>query len=165
MARPLKCRHIASQPGVTYFKPRGIPLSELEEVVLALDETEALRLADLEGLYHDAAAARMKVSRQTFGNIVHAAHRKVAEAIVQGKALKIEGGAYHMEEHRKFVCNGCGHPWELPYGTGRPSACPQCKGTDVQRSAEQRGRGRCGGGRGSGRGRRQGGGRCMGRRG
>jgi hypothetical protein len=67
-------------------------MTELSEVVLALDEAEAIRLADLEGLYQEDAALRMKVSRQTFGNIIHAAHAKIAEAIIQGKALRIEGG-------------------------------------------------------------------------
>jgi predicted DNA-binding protein (UPF0251 family) len=79
-------------PGTMYFKPRGIPITELEEVTLNLDELEALRLADLEGAYQEAAAGTMRISRQTFGNIIEAARRKTADAIVNGKALKIEGG-------------------------------------------------------------------------
>lgn len=75
-----------------YFKPRGIPLSALQEVGLTLDEFEAIRLADLEGLYQEDAAKKMDVSRQTFGNIIAIAHKKVADAIVNGKALKIAGG-------------------------------------------------------------------------
>ncbi|MFA6316075.1 MAG: DUF134 domain-containing protein [Elusimicrobiota bacterium] len=93
MVRPVKCRFVSTEPGVTYFKPRGIPLSELSEVSLQVDELEAVRLADLEGLYQEEAAARMRVSRQTFGNIIQAAHAKIAEALVQGKALRIHGGA------------------------------------------------------------------------
>ncbi len=92
MPRPKCCRRIGAEPGSTYFKPRGIPLTELNEVVLAADELEAVRLADLEGLYHEAAAARMGVSRQTFGRIVAAARAKVAEALVKGMALRIETG-------------------------------------------------------------------------
>ena len=92
MARPKRCRRIGSTPGSSYFKPRGIPLSALEEVVLSFDEFEAVRLADLEGLYQDKAAEKMGISRQTFGRIIEAAHHTVAEALVQGKALKIEGG-------------------------------------------------------------------------
>lgn len=65
-------------------------MSELEEVVLAADELEAVRLADLGGLYQEEAAARMGVSRQTFGNIINRAHRKIAEALVRSKALRIE---------------------------------------------------------------------------
>lgn len=97
MPRPIKSRCVEREPGATYFKPRGIPMTELAEVVLGVDEFEALRLADLEGLYQEEAAARMKVSRQTFGNIIHAAHAKIAEAIVKGKALKIEGGVCEVD--------------------------------------------------------------------
>lgn len=90
MSRPKKCRCIGYSPNTTYFKPRGIPLVHLEEVSLSIDELEAIRLADLEGLYHEEAAERMKVSRQTFGRILGEARRKLAEAVVLGKALKIE---------------------------------------------------------------------------
>jgi predicted DNA-binding protein (UPF0251 family) len=93
MARPKRCRRIGSTPGSIYFKPRGIPLAVLEEVALSVDEYEAIRLADLERLYQEQAAAQMGVSRQTFGRIIESAHQKVAEALVRGKALKIEGGA------------------------------------------------------------------------
>jgi predicted DNA-binding protein (UPF0251 family) len=89
MPRPKCCRRIGAEPSSTYFKPRGVPLSELDETVLAADEFEAIRLADLEGLYHEAAAERMGVSRQTFGRIIAAARAKVAEALVKGMALRI----------------------------------------------------------------------------
>ena len=90
MARPRKCRCIESRPTATYFKPRGIPLDELEEVCISLDEFEALRLADYEGLYHEDSAVRMKISRQTFSRILNEAHRKIAECLLKGKALRIE---------------------------------------------------------------------------
>jgi len=90
MSRPKKCRCVNCCPDSSYFKPRGIPFVNLEEVFLNLDELEAIRLADLEGLYHEEAAGKMNVSRATFGRILVAARRKVAEAIVNGKALKIE---------------------------------------------------------------------------
>ena len=92
MPRPPKCRRIGFSPTATYFKPRGIALTQLEEVSLELDEVEALRLADLEALYQAEAAERMGVSRQTFANIVERARRKVADAIIHGKALKIALG-------------------------------------------------------------------------
>ena len=92
MPRPMKCRRIAFQPGVIYFKPAGIPVRELEEITITLDEMEAVRLADLDGLYQEEAALRMNVSRQTFANILGSAHRRIAEALVKGKALRIEGG-------------------------------------------------------------------------
>ncbi len=92
MPRPFKCRRVFGTPGAEYFKPRGIPLSELEEVGLTIDEFEAIRLADLEGLYQEDAAKRMNISRQTFGNIIADAHKKIADVLVNGKALKIAGG-------------------------------------------------------------------------
>jgi predicted DNA-binding protein (UPF0251 family) len=93
MPRPCRCRRIRCRPDTSYFKPRGIPLDSLEEVILALDELEAVRLADLEGLYQEDAARKMNVSRQTFGNIVNSAHKKIADVLLNAKALKIEGGA------------------------------------------------------------------------
>ncbi len=114
MARPRNCRRVGSMPESNYFKPRGIPLSMLEEVILNVDEFEAIRLADLESLYQEEAAEKMNVSRQTFGRIVDSAHKKVAEALVQGKALKIEGGEFEMATLRKFRCDDCEHSWELP---------------------------------------------------
>jgi uncharacterized protein len=150
MARPRHCRRVSSVPESNYFKPRGIPLSMLEEVILTVDEFEAVRLADLECLYQEQAAERMKVSRQTFGRIIDSAHRKVAEALVKSKALKIEGGEFEMAAMRKFKCDGCQHSWKLPYGTGRPESCPSCKSGDIHRAEEDRGYAR-GGGRGQGR--------------
>ncbi|OGF46352.1 MAG: hypothetical protein A2231_04725 [Candidatus Firestonebacteria bacterium RIFOXYA2_FULL_40_8] len=94
MVRPCKCRHITGEPEVSYFKPRGIPCSSLLEVILTLDEFEAIKLADLNGEYQEEAAKKMKVSRQTFGLIIEKARKKLADAIVNGKALKIEGGVY-----------------------------------------------------------------------
>jgi predicted DNA-binding protein (UPF0251 family) len=90
MSRPKKERCIRCQPNTLYFKPRGIPLIHLEEVNLSLDELEAIRLADYEGLYHEQAAEKMNISRPTFGRILNEARRKLAEVLVAGKALKIE---------------------------------------------------------------------------
>jgi len=93
MPRPCRCRRVRCRPDVNYFKPRGIPADMLEEVNLTLDELEAIKLADLEGLYQEDAAKKMDISRQTFGNIVNSAHRKIADVLLGAKALKIEGGA------------------------------------------------------------------------
>ena len=149
MARPRNCRRVGSMPESNYFKPRGIPLSMLEEVILNVDEFEAIRLADLEGLYQEQAAEKMKVSRPTFGRIIDSAHKKVAEVLVKGKALKIEGGEFEMAAMRKFKCYDCQHSWELPYGTGRPENCPSCKSGNIHRAQEERGQAR-GFGRGQG---------------
>ncbi|MBE0530820.1 MAG: DUF134 domain-containing protein [Rhodospirillales bacterium] len=98
MPRPCKCRCVATLPGVIDFKPRGIPMHALQEVYLAFDGYEALRLSDLEGLDQGAAAERMGVSRQTFGRILGAARRTVTRAIVEGMALRVEGGNVRLAE-------------------------------------------------------------------
>jgi predicted DNA-binding protein (UPF0251 family)/predicted Fe-Mo cluster-binding NifX family protein len=104
MPRPVNERRIGCRLAARAFKPAGIPARLLEEVVLNLDEAEALRLADLEGLYQEGAAMRMGISRQTFGRIVEAARHKVAEAIINGKLLRIEGGevVLHEEGERRM---------------------------------------------------------------
>ena len=92
MPRPRHCRRVAQLPQANYYKPRGIPLSVLEEVTLTVDELEAIRLTDLEGLYQSDAAEKMNVSRQTLGRILESAHKKIADALVNGKAMLIKGG-------------------------------------------------------------------------
>ena len=138
MPRPFKCRRVCGNPTADYFKPRGIPISELKEINLTIDEFEAIRLADLEGLYQETAAKKMNISRQTFGNIIDTAHKKIADSIVNAKALKIEGGVVKMVE-RQFVCYDCKHEWASPYGAGRPGECPQCKSVNIHRSPQDRG--------------------------
>ena len=98
MPRPPRCRHVAVAPRATYFKPRGVPLSELSESYLPVEGLEAIRLADLECLTMEQAAARMSVSRHTFGRILAKARRAVAEALVNARALCIEGGEYAVRE-------------------------------------------------------------------
>jgi len=154
MPRPHRHRIILNAPDVVRFKPAGVPSTALEEIVLGVDELEAVRLADFEGLYQEEAAARMNVSRATFGRIVAQARRKVAAMIVEGRSLRIEGGPVTLAEIRSFHCRGCGHAWQEPRGTGRPEICPACSDEDIHRTDALRGRGGGGGGRGRGRGRR-----------
>ena len=90
MVRPCKFRDIKFNPKHTYFKPRAIPLSLLEEVALGSDEIEAIRLADIDGSYHEEAAKKMKISRQTFDRILIQAHRTIADALINGKAILIK---------------------------------------------------------------------------
>ena len=94
MPRPKKCRWVCREPSVTFFKPRGIPLMVLDRVSLAVEELEAVRLKDLEGLDQVKAAATMNVSQPTFHRVLESAHKKIADALVRGKAIKIEGGEY-----------------------------------------------------------------------
>lgn len=81
-----------------FFKPQGVPLISLEEIVLTVDECEALCFADRQGMYQADAAKKMRISRQTFGNIIESARKKTAEAILCGKALRIGGGSYRVSK-------------------------------------------------------------------
>lgn len=89
MTRPKKNRCLRFNPEVLYFKPRGIPLSTLEEEELFHDELEALKLHDVDGLDQIEAAKKMNISQPTFGRILDKAYKKIATAIVKGKAIKI----------------------------------------------------------------------------
>ena len=119
MPRPRRCRRVGFQPDVTYFKPAGIRMVELEEVILTVDEFEAVRLKDLEGLEQEECAKKMSISQPTFHRLVSSARKKIADAIVNGKAIKIEGGIY------KMVGVGRGG---FGRGAGPPSVCvcPAC---------------------------------------
>lgn len=145
MPRPRCCRRIAGEPACRVFKPAGIPASTLEEVVLTLEEYEALRLADHEGLYQEAAAERMGVSRQTFGRAIASARGKVARALVLGCVLRIEvPEAEAGPTMRDFLCSACGHAWQEPFGTGRPKACPACGADEFHRAGCAGGASPCG---------------------
>ncbi len=98
MARPPLERILDSAITQRGFRPSGARVGNSDVVVLNLDEAEAIRLADLEGLYQQAAAQRMGVSRQTFGRIVESARRKTADALINGKTLRIEGGTVAVKE-------------------------------------------------------------------
>lgn len=99
MPRPIKCRRVCCSPEIFYFKPAGIPLHVLDQVELTVEELEALRLKDLEGLHQAQGAVQMNVSRPTFQRILTSARRKTAEALSQGKAIRINGGSYVLSEN------------------------------------------------------------------
>jgi len=90
MVRPRMCRRVSFRPKAHYFKPQGIPMSQLEEVVLSKEELEAVKIKDFDGLEQTQAAEKMKTSQSTFQRILASARKKIAEAIVRGQALKIE---------------------------------------------------------------------------
>lgn len=92
MPRPIRCRRIRGRPSLNYFKPAGVPIRNLEKVVLTLDEYEAVRLIDLEEVEQIEAAEKMNVSQPTLSRLLKAGRKKMSEAIVRGKAIKIEGG-------------------------------------------------------------------------
>jgi len=117
---------------VTYFKPAGIPLVNLKEVRLSVEEAEAIRLKDIEGLEQEDCAQKMSVSRPTFARILLAARQKIADTLLNGKALRIEGGNYEMAV-RRFRC-GNGHEWEVPFEVmikQPPELCPTCSTQDI----------------------------------
>ncbi len=89
MPRPLKPKRVWFSPDVTYFKPAGIPLRALEEVVITLEELEALRLKDYEGLDQTQAAEKMNISQPTFNRLLNSARRKLADALINGKAIRV----------------------------------------------------------------------------
>jgi len=155
MPRPIKCRRIFFEPRFTYFKPAGIRLVNLKEVKLTMDEFEAIRLKDLEKLQQKDAAKKMKISQPTFHRLLESARKKVAEALVNCKALRIGGGVYMMVDYKtekpsikKFKCYepGCNYEWEVPHGVRRPSKCPKCGSINIHRAPEDRGYARKGDG-------------------
>ncbi|MFZ3073750.1 MAG: DUF134 domain-containing protein [Minisyncoccales bacterium] len=95
MTRPRLCRRVRFNPEVTYFKPQGIPVRCLEVVEMSLEEMEALRLKNLEGLEQIEAAKKMNTSQSTFARILASANQKTADALINGKAIRIEQGNKH----------------------------------------------------------------------
>lgn len=111
MPRPPKPRAVAHPPAAAYFKPRGVPMTELEERVLALDELEALRLVDLESLSQEAAGEAMGVSRGTIGRLLERGRRTVVDALLHGHAVRIEGGpVVTARPRRRGACCAWYHP-------------------------------------------------------
>lgn len=139
MPRPCKCRWIGVRPSVTAFRPCGVGRPDVEPVELGLDELEAIRLADYEGLYQDAAAERMGVSRATFGRLIERARHKVASALLDARTLVFRGGTVMEVNARTFQCADCGARFQAAYGAARPAECPSCHGRDFHRAAEERG--------------------------
>jgi predicted DNA-binding protein (UPF0251 family) len=132
MGRPPLWRRVNYVPEVTYFKPVGIPLAQLQEIRLSVEEAEAIRLKDLEGLEQEECAQKMNVSRTTFSRVLSSARQKVADALLKGKAVRIEGGNFEMAT-RRFRCIR-GHEWDVPFEeitSAAAQACPTCDTRDV----------------------------------
>lgn len=124
MARPQKKRKVKCSPASYYFKPKSIPLSELEEIFLAPDELEAVRLADMNELFQEEAAANMNISRATFGRIITRAHKKIADAIITGKAIRISDNLpQSIKEKSKQLCKKCGRNFAIIL---RNNMCSKC---------------------------------------
>ncbi|MBN1691637.1 MAG: DUF134 domain-containing protein [Dehalococcoidia bacterium] len=127
MGRRQLWRKVSSIPAVTYFKPTGIQHAALEEVRILVEEAEAIRLKDIERLEQEECARRMNISRSTFSRLLDSARQKIACALLNGKAIRIEGGNFEMAV-RRFRCME-GHEWEVPFETmisAPPENCPEC---------------------------------------
>ena len=138
MTRPKRSRKIGFKPEITYFKPRGVTLGFLEEVDLDVDELEAIRLADFQKIDQTGAAKKMRVSQSTFQRILASAHKKIAEALVIGKAIRVEGGEVIMPRAGRGVGRGVGLGRGIgrgrmagPFAAGPGGIClctnPECK--------------------------------------
>jgi len=132
MPRPVKCRLVSFFPEVSYFKPAGVPIRELQTVCLSFEELEAIRLKDLEGLEQEQGAEKMQVSRPTFQRILTSARQKVADALLNGKGLRIEGGNFQIHPCHFKCVNG--HELEVPFKDAQenpPQLCPTCSINEI----------------------------------
>lgn len=120
-------RQVNNLPQITYFKPSGVTSAQLQEVVISIEEAEAIRLKDMEGLEQEECARKMKISRSTFARELNSARQKIADALINGKAIRIYGGNFEMME-RCFKCIN-GHEWMTPFEVminSQPITCPVC---------------------------------------
>lgn len=151
MPRPSIERSVAGVPRITLFKPAGVPARELDRLRLGVDELEAIRLVDLEGLSHERAADALGVSRQTVGRVLERGRAKVADALVGGKAIVISGGKYRVEPPQ-LRCFACQEQWATRDMGPDAASCPRCGSDDVAAcSGPQSSCGRPGGAAGRGR--------------
>ena len=93
-----RMRRVSFEPDVVFFKPAGVPMRDLKEAVLSVEEFEALRLSDFEKLSQSECAAKMNISQPTFNRLLSSAREKIAEALVEGKAIRIKGGNYFLRK-------------------------------------------------------------------
>ncbi|MCD1295263.1 hypothetical protein CUJ83_09655 [Methanocella sp. CWC-04] len=135
-------RRVSCLPKATYYKPREIPLCNLDIINLSIEELEAIRLCDLLQVDQNEAADKMGISRKTFWTDLQKARKKVADALVNGKAIKISGGDYVKSGDCvvEFVCENCSKTWNVPDRSQRPERCPHCSSIQIYR--------KCGDGKG-----------------
>lgn len=129
MPRPTKFRRVEFFPDDTYFIPWGKKKCEIEDIILKVEELEAIRLKDIENLSQEECAKKMHISRQTFQNIVNSARSKIAIALTQGKAIKIDGGHYTTKSC-KFKCLECLTEYQITTNQDKIN-CPNCNSENV----------------------------------
>ncbi|MBW6442368.1 DUF134 domain-containing protein [Patescibacteria group bacterium] len=140
MVRPRLKRRIFFKPEITYFKPRGVPLSDLKEIKINFEELEAIRLIDVESINQIECGKKMNISQSTLSRLLKEGRKKIAEAIIRGNALKIEGGTFDMAvpeiskrislnrraEDKKLKFLGRGRMGQSVKGPGGICKCPKC---------------------------------------
>jgi len=137
MVRPRRIRRIFFQPDVTYFKPAGIPMADLKETVLSFDELEAIRLIDSEKMEQHKAGKKMKISQSTLSRLLRTGRKKLADAIINGQAINIQGGNFKMAQPRggRFRApagGGRGRMGGFAAGPGGICKCPKCGYEETQ---------------------------------
>ncbi len=130
--RPLRLRKISNPPTVSGFKPYGNRKSGVKpvDVFLHYEEYESLRLCDYEMLNHHQASVIMDISRPTLTRIYARARQKIAQALVQGSQIIIEGGKVYFDSEW-FTCKSCGCYFNNPEKQEKIIACPLCKSSDI----------------------------------
>lgn len=141
MPRPKSNKIVHSPPLFTEFKPLGQRGPSLEQIELTLDEFEAFRLADQLNLSHAEAAEEMGISRSTFSRLIDHARGKIADFIINGKLLTINGGKIHFRTNT-IQCQSCGHMFKTDF-IKAVSECPACHSTKLLNLAGGFGHGRC----------------------
>jgi predicted DNA-binding protein (UPF0251 family) len=141
MPRPKKNRTVFEPPVFTEFKPLGIRATALEEIQLTLDEYEAIRLADFSGMAHEEAADKMRISRSTFSRLIMKSRKKVADFLLHGKLLRIEGGNIHFSKNI-MKCLSCGHLFKTDLQQ-KINECPSCHAEELMSLAGGFGHGDC----------------------
>ncbi|MDP8219885.1 MAG: DUF134 domain-containing protein [Candidatus Stygibacter frigidus] len=141
MPRPQKDRLVGHPPLFTDFKPVGIRRKALETIILSLDEYEAIRLTDHLNLEHSQAAEKMEISRPTFTRLIEQARSKIAQFLIEGRHLSIEGGNIHFRGNT-YKCEDCGNFFqsEIDKIIGK---CPSCGSENITDFASEFGHGNC----------------------
>ena len=129
MARPKRNRIVKVPPPMEGFKPFGVPITDLEPVILLFEEFEALRLSDYEGLEQEQAAQQMDISRPSYTRIINKARKSIARAFVEGKAIFIEGGNFVTDDHW-YRCEKC---MKLNISKTKKGKCNYCKSTSLRK--------------------------------
>lgn len=141
MPRPKSNRIVREPPLFTEFKPVGVPGAELDQILLSLDEYEAVRLADYVGMSHEEAADEMGMSRSTFSRLIEKSRKKIAEFIFQGRLLTIDGGNIHFRRNI-IQCSDCGQMFKINIDSPI-TECPECHSKNLLNLAGGFGHGEC----------------------